>query len=231
MKILGCWYSNNGIHPKIIHSSLQSIYNAKEMSQKANVNVVTCNWSHIQNNPFPEYITLYKMGVHLGIILQILRILYEENKKGNHYDAVSFLEHDVLYPDDYFDRIDSGFCSNPLVVMNLDYIGMNHTGWLDVVQRDEPLHQMSMQYNYAIGHMNDVLQKAILNGNVILEKNNCSTVRILFRGDKPSCHMNHSKHFTNHYDCYAKNSGGKVEHDYWGHYRKYYPDEEKSAQK
>jgi len=231
MKILGCWYSNCGIHPKILQSSLESIKKARDSSQISKVNIITCNWKHIDKNPFEEYITLYPMGVHLGIILQILRILYEEVGKGHEYDAVAFLEHDVLYPDDYFDRVVSAFHSNPLVVTNLDYIGMNHTGWLDVRQRDEPMHQFFMKYSVALHHMDTLLQTAVLHGNVILEENKYSTIRIPYKGIKPSCHINHSKHFTNHYDCYAKSSNGKTIHPYWGDYKKYYPDGERSAQK
>ena len=61
MKILGCWYSNSGIHPQIIRSSLDSIKKARDSYK--DVNIVTCNWSPIPNNPFQEHITLYKMGV------------------------------------------------------------------------------------------------------------------------------------------------------------------------
>lgn len=227
MKILGCWYSNNGIHPKIIQSSLSSIKKAVDSSQISQVKVVTCNWQHINNNPFEEYVSLYKMGIHLGIILQILRIFYEEERKGNKYDAVSFLEHDVLYPDDYFDRVDKAFHSNPLTVSNLDYIGMNETGWLDVKCRQEPMHQFSFQYNTAIKHMQNLIKEAVINGNVILEGNKYSNIKIAYNGTKPSCHINHSKHFTSHFNCYCRDSRGIVEHPYWGNYRKYYPDGEK----
>ena len=228
MKILGCWYSNNGINAKIIRSSLESVKKAKDSYK--DVNVVTCNWSHNMDNPFEEHITLYKMGVHLGIILQVLRIFFEEEKKGNHYDAVSFLEHDVLYPEDYFHRVKMGFHlnSNPLTVINMDYIGMNQTGWLDVVQRDEPMHQFSFQYQTARKHFDLLVKEAVLSGNVILEGNQYSKEIIPYKGNKPSCYINHSKHFTSHFNCYAKDSKGKVEHPYWGNFKKYYPDGERS---
>jgi hypothetical protein len=229
VKILGCWYSNNGINTRIIRSSLESIKKAKDSYK--DVNVVSCNWSHNQDNPFTEHITLYKMGNHLGIILQMLRVVYEEEKRGNKYDVISFLEHDVMYPDDYFHRVKEGFRSNPITVINLDYIGMNHTGWLDVIQRDEPMHQFSMRYSAAIKHFDLLMREAVMNGNVYLERSKQSAIRIPFKGDKPACHINHSKHFTNHYDCYAKNSNGQVDHPYWGNFKQYYPDGERSAQK
>lgn len=228
MKILGCWYSNSGIHPNILNFSLASIKRARDSYGKANI--VTCNWEHIPNNPFEEHIALYKYGNHLGIILQMLRIIYEEEKKGNNYDIVSFLEHDVLYPDDYFYRIKDGFYSNPQAVINLDYIGMNQTGWLDVVQRDEPMHQFSLKYSAAMKHFDLIMREAVTKGSVYLEQGKFSTIRIPFKGDKPSCHINHSRHFTNHYDCYAKNSNGKIIHQYWGDFRRYYPQGEKSRQ-
>ena len=229
MKILGCWYSNNEIHPKILQSSLKSISRAKQESNE-DVNVVTCNWSAVKNNPFEEHITLYKMGVHLGIILQILRVFCEEEKKNNDYDAVCFLEHDVLYPHDYFDRVAKAFLDNPpaQVVSNLDYIGMNETGWLKVKCRQEPMHQRSFRYFDAKEHMSLLIKEAVLNGNVILEGNHFLQVEIPYQGHAPSCHINHSKHFTSHFNCYERNSGGVVEHPYWGNFEKYYPKNEKS---
>ena len=226
MKILGCWYSNCGISSKIITASLNSIQRAKEACE--DVNIVTCNWSHIKDNPFEEHVTLYKQGVHLGIILQMLRILYEEEKKGNKYDAVSFLEHDVLYPDDYFQKVKQAFRSNPMTVINMNYIGMNQTGWLDVVQRDRPMHQFTFQYAIIMKHFDSLLREAVMNGNVILEGNRYSTVQIPYAGIKPACHINHSKHFTSHFNCYAKDARGKINHPYWGNYRQYYPDGERS---
>lgn len=230
MKILGCWYSNSGINPKIMKSSLDSIKKARDSFNDSDsaINIVTCNWSHISGNPFEEYITLYKMGVHLGIILQILRIFYEEENKGNSYDAVSFLEHDVLYPDDYFYRVKDGFRSNPLTVINMDYIGMNQTGFLDVICRQEPMHQFSFQYKIVKKHFDSLVREAVMNGNVILEGNKYSAIRIPYKGDKPSCHINHSKHFTSHFNCYERDSHGKINHPYWGNFKKYYPDGEKS---
>lgn len=227
-KILGCWYSNNGINPKIIKSSLDSIKRAKDCYSNAQIR--TCNWSHIEGNPFKEYISLYKMGVHLGIILQILRIFYEEDKWGNKYDIVSFLEHDVLYPEDYFHRVNMAFhdASAPLTVVNLDYIGMNQTGWLDVIQRDEPMHQLSFRTSIIKEHFDLLMKEAIMNGNVFLEGEEYASVKIPFKGKEPACHINHSKHFTSHFNCYAKNSNGKVNHPYWGNYKQYYPDGEKS---
>ena len=226
MKLLGCWYSNNEINSKIIESSLRSIKRAVDCSH-CEVKVSTCNWSRVRNNPFTEYIALYKLGVHLGIILQILRILYEEDAD---YDAVCFLEHDVLYPHGYFDRVAKKFEENPdaQIVSHLDYIGMNQTGWLEVTCRQEPMHQRSFRYGIAVEHMNNSVKTAITEGNVILEGNHYSSVQIPFRGDEPSCHINHSKHFTSHFNCYAKNSKGVVDHPYWGNFRLYYPKGEKS---
>ena len=76
MRILGCWYSNNGVDNKIIQSSLNSIKTARDNYK--DVNIVTCNWAHISDNPFEEYITIHPMGVHLGIILQILNVLHQK---------------------------------------------------------------------------------------------------------------------------------------------------------
>ena len=71
------------------------------------------------------------------------------------FDIVCFLEHDTLYPDDYFDRVADAFLAHPLapVVSNLDYEGLNATGFLDVKERHEPMHQLSLQADYAINNL------------------------------------------------------------------------------
>jgi len=230
VKILGCWYSNCGINKKIMNASLKSIHNAVSASNVSTPNVVTCNWSKLQNNPFKEHITLYPLPVHMGIVLQMLKILYEEKKCGNTYDIISFLEHDVLYPLDYFDRVSKAFTDNEGVkrISNMDYIGINETGFLAVVCRQEPMHQLSFEYNFGFQHIENLMKSAIINGNVMLENCDCKKVQIPYNGEKPSCHINHSKHFTSHFNCYEKKSSIGQIHPYWGDCSKFYPKNEKS---
>ena len=92
----------------------------------------------------------------------------------------------------------------------------------------EPMHQITFRYDYAIKHLEGLLKKAILNGNVMLEDANCYKAQIPYNGQMPSCHINHSKHFTSHFNCYEKKSTLGASHNYWGNFKDYYPDGEKS---
>ncbi len=38
--------------------------------------------------------------------------------------------------------------------------------------------------------------------------------------------MNHSRHFTNHHECYESDARGAESHPYWGDFRQYYPKDE-----
>jgi hypothetical protein len=104
---------------------------------------------------------------------------------------------------------------------------MNQTGWLDVNQRHEPLHQLSMRFQEGIRHLEEVAKSCIRDGAALLEPDDKSVfVEIPFKGDRPSCHINHSKHFTSHFRIYQSHSQGKTSHPYWGNFREYYPEEE-----
>lgn len=231
MRILGCWYSNNAIDPKIIRESLAAIQRAQAATEHCSVYVRTCTWHPIEDDPFKNYTTFFRIGVHLGIIIQILKVIYEEERAGNTYDVIAFLEHDVLYPHDYFDRITLALLDHPDLdgVSNLDYIGLNETGWLNVKDRHEPMHQLSLRYMYALSHLEHLVKRCILDGYDLLEPHDKSRLaKISFNGQKPACHVNHSRHFTSHYKIYEEDSGGCTTHAYWGHYLTYYPSEEHS---
>jgi glycosyltransferase involved in cell wall biosynthesis len=231
LSVLGCWYSNNDIHPEILRACLDRLAIAQECSGHQ-VHVRTCTWEPIDRNPFRGYITHFRHGSHLGIALQILRVLYEARHEQIRPDVVCFLEHDVLYPEDYFDRVADALCATPekMGVVHMDYIGMNHTGWCDVTCRQAPMHQLSLRYPVALDHLESVQRQCILKAAVNLEPEDRSKFALLpFVGDRPSVHINHSRHFTSHYNCYARDSGGNTVHPYWGDFRQYYPEDETHA--
>ena len=95
MQKLGLYYSNNNI-PKIIDYTLGNLRICSDL-----VDIKTCVWQHIDNNPFPELLAMTKSRNHLNIIVQILQLLYSVPK--DQYKYVLFLEHDVLYPKYYFE--------------------------------------------------------------------------------------------------------------------------------
>jgi len=211
MKILGIWYSNNAAPKKVLNASLGSIKRAADLS-RADVSVVTCPWERIASNPFPEVVANFKDGPgHLNIVRQQRQCL-ETMKHGypkdgekvwrNKYghwpdgpDVVCFLEHDVLYPPDYFDRVARAFRENPAapVVSNLDYEGLNATGWLKVKERHEPLHQLSLRHDVALANLERCEAECLAQGWCYLEPqgDRSDWARIPPSGKMPSIHINH----------------------------------------
>ncbi len=128
---LGIFYSNNineRIYPAI-RASLESIRKAAE----GKADILTCMWRHEPHNPFYECIAWTQTSSHLNQILQILQLLYTAKQSGD-YKYVSFLEHDLVYAEGYFDYpdFDEG------VLANMNYIGMNKEGYQYRGQNDKP---------------------------------------------------------------------------------------------
>lgn len=202
LKMLGIWYSNNAAPHKVLKASLDSIKRAADLS-RASVAVVTCPWEHIDGNPFPEHLADFKAGPgHLNIVRQQKKCLEAmffaggaKDPAWREADVVCFLEHDVLYPPDYFDRVARAFRENPAapVVSNLDYEGLNQTGWLQVKERHEPLHQLSMRYDVAVANLERCEAEAVATGQCLLEPQGSrdNWVRIQPRGVMPAIHINH----------------------------------------
>jgi len=116
---IGIFYSNNTT-PKIfpaIQASLESIRIASE----GRADIYTCMWRHEPKNPFMEYIAWTNTHSHLNQLLQIMQLLYCA-REINDYKYVSFLEHDVLYPEGYFDYPDF---EKGEIYTNMNYMGMN----------------------------------------------------------------------------------------------------------
>lgn len=207
LKVLGVWYSNNAAPAKVLKASLDSVKRAKDLS-RADVTVVSCPWGKIDGNPLPEVLAKFKAGPgHLNIVRQQRQcaewwgdasVSYVgesmQSLKGEP-DVVCFLEHDVLYPPDYFDRVARAFRENPAapVVSNLDYEGLNATGWLAVKERHEPLHQLSMRYDVAVANLDRCEKEAAATGSCLLEPqgDRSNWARIQPRGLMPAVHINH----------------------------------------
>lgn len=229
-KVLGVWYSNNSAPQLILNASLLTIKRAADLS-RANVTVVTCPWVHIEGNPHHEVIATYKNGPgHLNIARQQLQAILAAESLSTKPDIVCFLEHDVMYPPDYFDRVAKTFMQNPQanVVSNLDYEGLNASGWLRVKERHEPLHQLSMRYETAIANVHRSIGEAESTGSCLLEPqgDRVDWARIPPKGTMPSIHINHAKRFTSHGEVvFHQASGGVIHHQFWGDFRQWWPGE------
>lgn len=211
---IGIFYTNN--NPKgdsrspTIDLSLQTIKRASE----GKADIITSVWSNIKNNPFTEHVSWVKIGGHLNQCLQILHLLYVAKEKQD-YEYVCFLEHDVLYPEGYFDFPDfkEGDC-----LANMNYIGLKKEGFQKLKQKDRPLHQMVMRFNDAIFHFETVFRNAlVLNHGVVDYPKNVK--RYPWLSEHPSVHVNHGHHFTSHYRVFHNETCDKI--DYWGNAEDY----------
>ena len=197
---LGIFYTNNNV-PKVVKESLLSLEKFKDVAD-----ILTCVWNPIPGNLFYEVGAMTKSSSHLNIIIQILQLLYTA-RETNKYEYVSFLEHDVLYPDGYFDfpEFSEG------VLTNMNYKGISEGGWQRRTADHEPLHQMTMVFSQAISHFEKLLHEAIKVGGVLVEPN---IKRLQWRCLNPAVHINHGKHFTSHFSIYSKDT--HPTDSYWG---------------
>jgi len=210
---LGIFYSNNDnskIYPAI-KASLDSI----EKAAKNKVDILTCMWRRELDNPFLELIAWTNTHSHLNQLLQIMQLLYSAREM-KEYKYVSFLEHDVLYPEGYFDYPDF---EQGTIMTNMNYMGINSNGYQPLKQRDEPFHQMTMRFDDAIKHCEFILANALIKNSGLIEPQNMT--RLQWECINPAIHINHGSHFTSHYSIY----GGQTfeNQPYWGDYKNNWP--------
>lgn len=209
---LGIFYSNNNnskIFPAI-QASLESI----RVAALGKADIMTCMWNNEPKNPFIEYIAWTKTSSHLNQLLQIMQLLYAAREVGT-YDYVSFLEHDVLYPEGYFDFPEF---ENGVVYTNMNYKGINKDGYQLLGQRDEPFHQMTMRFNDAIKHCESILPNALVTNSGNIEAN--EIIRKQWKCKNSAIHINHGLHFTSHYNVYKKKDL-YTNDPYWGEHSKW----------
>lgn len=207
---LGIWYSNDTTHHPAVIKSLETIQKAGE----GKADIVTCVWNPIPSNPFHEVISWNRSSSHLNQLLQILQCIYTAQTI-NMYQYVSFLEHDVMYGEGYFDYPDF---DRGEVWTNMNYGGINRDGWQRRGQNDEPMHQMTMRTEDAIEHFQSILGNALItnSGNIETDK----LIRKQWECETESIHINHGSHFTSHFNIYRKDNVFG-EHPYWGEHSKY----------
>ena len=210
-KRLGIWYSNDTIKHPAVKKSLETI----QIASKGKADIITCVWQPIQNNPFHEIISWNRQSSHLNQLLQILQCIFTAKTIGN-YDYVSFLEHDVMYSEGYFDfpEFESGE-----VLTNMNYGGLIHSGWQKRNQNDEPMHQMTMRMEDALEHFLSILDNALVtnSGNIETQR----LVRSQWNSVNQNIHINHGSHFTSHFTIYDKVNPYSI-HPYWGTHSEYH---------
>jgi hypothetical protein len=232
LNILGIWYTNNKAPASLMKRSLQSIEKAGK-SSRHNVNLTVSCWDTVEGLPpgTPYAFAEDRNGNHVTITRQMKQCL--DLAEGWPWEIVCFLEHDTLYPPDYFDRVGRAFLENPSapVVSNMDYEGLNATGWLAVRERHEPMHQLSLRRDVAIENLarceRDFL--AAVPGTLLEPQSGpdgdrSNWARIPYTGAMPSIHVNFHGRFTSHGEVvYEQDSHGKVMHRFWGYAGDYWP--------
>lgn len=208
---LGIFYSNNN-NPTIYQTIDKSLECIKKASENK-ADILTCVWKSIKNNPFAEIISWYQSQSHLNQLLQIMQCLYTAREMGK-YDYVSFLEHDVLYPEGYFDYPDF---ESGQIWTNMNFIGVNKDGWQPLGQKDEPFHQMTMRFDDAINHCERIIGNALIRNSGMIEPQDI--VRKQWMAVNPAVHVNHGHHFTSHYSIYKK--ADSTMNSYWGDFSNY----------
>ena len=211
-KRLGIFYSNNNQHSiwNAIYKSLDTI----KIASNGKADIITCLWEDMPLNPFLSVFSWYKSQSHLNQLLQIMQCLFMAREMGD-YEYVSFLEHDVMYPEGYFDYPD--FAKGE-VLTNMNYGGINKDGWQHRNQNDEPFHQMTMRLEDAIEHCLNILPNAL--------KVNCGNIetdklkRSQWASQNEAIHINHGNHFTSHNSIYSKENTYAM-HKYWGNHEDY----------
>ena len=209
---LGIFYSNN-INPKTNDTIIRSLKQLEKVSE-GKADIYTCMWRSEPENPFMEYIAWTQTFSHLNQLLQIMQLLYSA-RETHDYKYVSFLEHDVMYGDGYFDFPEF---KKGAVMTNMNYIGVNEFGFQPLGQKDEPFHQMTMHFDDAINHCENILCNALIRNSGLIEPQDME--RKQWESKNPSIHVNHRHHFTSHYNIYSKKDYFN-EHPYWGSHDKF----------
>jgi hypothetical protein len=139
-------------------------------------------------------------------MLQILQMLYFAQKIDK-YSYVAFLEHDVLYPENYFE-FEQFECDS---VVNMNYLGLCKDGFQEKNQNDEPLHQMIMKFDAAVYHFEKSIRILLERTFRVVEPEKSEQIWC----DNPSLHINNSQHFTSHHSIYSKTKI-RQSNEYWG---------------
>jgi len=196
------FYTDN-TNPHITEFVLQTID-----KNRGDVKVITCSNTPIENNPFENLIYNNPVRCHENILQKILMCLNHLKEIGE-YKYVSFLEHDVLYPEEYFDYPDFKD-----VICNMNYIGICENGFQEKLPAQLPLHQMTMTLDFAIRNFEEKMKITKKQGWAFIEPENVRT----YDTTNSAIHINHGKHFTSHFQCYKKET--TPEDQYWGNYNK-----------
>lgn len=100
-------------------------------------------------------------------------------------------------------------------IANHNYIGLRRSGWCDVNQRDEPMHQLALRWPDAVAYFEQVVKTCVIEGARNIEFNELLNGVLPFDPEvQPSVHINHGRCFSSHGNIYEQE--GTLVHPSWG---------------
>ncbi len=235
LNVLGVWYSDNTAPEGLLRKSLETARSAQDWANRSGqhaAKVIAVPWSEVGGTAVRQDVFRGEQrrshAAIVGAIRQAVRTADSESDMA--VDVVCCLEHDVLYPPDYFTTVADTFGRFPAanVVSNLDYIGLSAQGWQPVKERHEPLHQLSFRAPVLAANLDRAAADCERDGWCLLEPqgDRPDWVRVGASpglGVMPSVHVNHiAGRFTGHGDvCYGPAAADR--HPHWGEARKWWP--------
>ena len=100
-------------------------------------------------------------------------------------------------------------------IANHNYIGLRRSGWCDVNQRDEPMHQLALRWPDCLVYFEQVVRTCVMEGARNIEFNELLNGAIPFDPEvQPSVHINHGRCFSSHGNIYKE--AGTLVHPSWG---------------
>lgn len=131
-----------------------------------------------------------------------LHLIYETEQGRREAEAPEWTSLDLPY-------------DKPLGIANHNYIGLRRSGWCDVNQRDEPMHQLALRWPEALAYFEKVVKTCVMEGARNIEFNELLNGSLPFDPEvQPSVHINHGRCFSSHGNIYKEE--GTLVHQSWG---------------
>ncbi len=204
------FYTNNQTPDYILRKSVT------QLSTLNGIQIIGSVWNKILDCKIPQVHSKTTNSNHTNLVLQILQLLTILKSIGK-FKWVSFLEHDLLYPQEHFYYPDE---RDRLILFNRNYIGVSPEGFQKCGPHAYPLHQLTMNIDYAYEHFLSLVPQSLVNPYVIVEPYDRSITQD-YHSTYPPLHFNHGKNFTTHYTTFLE--ADLSDHPYYGKVEDYYP--------
>ena len=189
---VGIFYSHNKIDGRILDMVIDYL---NQIIEQKRILIVASSYLPLLNFKGINLISKIKTPGYLCIIIQILQCLIHAKKLNSNCKFVSLLEHDILYPIDYFDY--DPFDEN--VVCNINYVQLSAAGF-EKSKGGKPLSQLVMKFDFAVDHFHKKIIK-IIEGDLKLEPR--SEIYGI-RESTPPLHFRHANYMTSHFNTFDK---------------------------